>query len=176
MKTVTSVVIGKRQLLISGGADAKIIILDASTGERLHVLKGHPRAIQDLAIDPMLDEGDKHLTVFSAGSDRTIRDFSLHPEPASPALSDPIIEHETSVYKLFFDEDGDLWTASADKTAKCLSRESNWKTNMVLEHPDFVRDVAVHERGGWVVTACRDEEVRLWNRAVSSEISEVLGD
>jgi WD40 repeat protein len=69
------------------------------------------------------------------------------------------------VYKLIFDSDGDLWTASADKTAKHLVREDGWKADTTLEHPDFVRDIVVHERGGWVVTACRDEEVRVWNRS-----------
>ncbi|KAI9870170.1 MAG: hypothetical protein M1830_004570 [Pleopsidium flavum] len=48
---------------------------------------------------------------------------------------------------------------------KCLSRERGWKADTVLKHPDFVRDVVVDDRGGWVITGCRDEEVRVWNRA-----------
>jgi hypothetical protein len=60
-----------------------------------------------------------------------------------------------------------MWTASADKTAKCLVRADGWKANLSLDHPDFVRDILVDEAGGWVVTACRDEEVRVWNRSVS---------
>ena len=44
-------------------------------------------------------------------------------------------------------------------------REDGWKADTTLQHPDFVRDIVVHERGGWVVTACRDEEVRVWNNA-----------
>lgn len=167
VKTVTSTIIGKQHVLVSGGADAKIITWDLLTGERLHVLQGHARAVQDLKIDPMVNEGDKSLTLYSAGSDRTIQSFCLPSDSTSPTLADVTIQHETSVYKLFFDEDGDLWTASADKTAKCLARESNWKANTTLDHPDFVRDVVVHERSGYVVTACRDEEVRVWNRAVS---------
>lgn len=124
------------------------------------------RGIQDLAADPAT-ELDQPLSIFSAGSDRSIRFFGLPSTEGTPALSDPIIEHETSVYRLFFDEDGDLWTASADKTARCLTRENGWKTDLTLEHPDFVKDVVVDEIRGWVVTACRDEEVRVWNRAVS---------
>jgi len=34
----------------------------------------------------------------------------------------------------------------------------------VLPHPDFVRDVVLDENDGWVITACRDEEVRIWQR------------
>lgn len=170
MKSVACAAVENRSLLISSGADAEIIIWDAATATRLHVVKGHPRGIQDLAVDPEIAESENYVTVFSAGSDRSIRTCRLSQTIENAGLSDPILQHETSVYKLYFDKDGDLWTASADKTAKCLSREANWKPNLVLDHPDFVRDVVVHERGGWVLTACRDEEVRVWNRAVSNYV------
>jgi WD40 repeat protein len=77
----------------------------------------------------------------------------------------PVIAHETSIDALHFDSDGDLWTASADKTAKCLSRGREWEEDSSFEHPDFVRAVVIDEDGGWVITACRDEEVRVWDRA-----------
>jgi WD40 repeat protein len=57
-----------------------------------------------------------------------------------------------------------LWTASADKTGKCLNRDEAWAVDTVLEHPDFVRAIVVDELGGWVVTGCRDEEVRIWEK------------
>ena len=103
--------------------------------------------------------------IFSAGSDREIRRWLVTSTSASQIdAAEPIIEHETSVYKLRFDADDDLWTASADGTVKCLVRERGWKADTVLQHPDFVRDVIVGER--WVVTACRDEGVRVWDRGV----------
>ncbi|KAH8704024.1 WD40-repeat-containing domain protein [Talaromyces proteolyticus] len=156
-----------RHVLISGGADSKIIIFDIANGEKLHVFKDHSMGIQDLRIDPItLQEGSLSIDLFSAGSDREIRQFSiLSSGNATASAANPLIAHETSVYKLHFDEDGDLWTASADKYAKCLTRDSGWQPNLALEHPDFVRDVVVYEQGGWVVTACRDEEIRVWNKA-----------
>ena len=169
VKTVLCERIGSRDILISGGAEAEIILWDVADGRRLDVLKGHTRSIQDLAIDPVLqDENSEEVTLFSAGSDREIRRFNLPSGVEVQGDTEPIIAHETSVYKLFFDADGDLWTASADKTVKCLLREGVWKADLELTHPDFVRDVVVHEQGGWVVSACRDEEVRVWNRAVSA--------
>ncbi|PGG99893.1 hypothetical protein AJ79_08375 [Helicocarpus griseus UAMH5409] len=166
VKTLISVRIGNDDLLVSGGADADIIVWNIHTGERLHVFQDYIRGVLDLAIDPMIsDEDPAQITVFSSSSDRSIRRFRLSSPLKEQTQSDPILEHETSVNKLFFDADGDLWTASSDKTAKCLSRESKWKADTTLQHPDFVRDVVVHEQGGWVVTACRDEEVRVWNRA-----------
>ncbi|OJD18289.1 hypothetical protein AJ78_01665 [Emergomyces pasteurianus Ep9510] len=166
VKTVVTERLDGDNLLISGGADGEIIIWSISTGERLHVFRDYSRGVLHLAIDPLVSEEDPtRITVFSSGSDRSIRHFHLSPPFKEQSLSDPILQHETSVYKLFFDADGDLWTASADKSTKCLSRESKWTTVMTLEHPDFVRDVVVDEQGGWVVTGCRDEEVRVWNRA-----------
>jgi WD40 repeat protein len=168
VKAVVCPKVRERSYLVSGGADADIIVWNTSNAERLYVFKGYNRGILDLAVDPISQDGDvANATIFTSGSDRDIRYFSLPPS-GEQNLSDPIQEHETSVYKLFFDADGDLWTASADKTVKCLCRENGWKANMTLDHPDFVRDVLVHEQAGWVITACRDEEVRIWNRAVSS--------
>ncbi|PGH12200.1 hypothetical protein AJ80_06820 [Polytolypa hystricis UAMH7299] len=166
VKVVIYANIGHDDLLISGSADSEVIVWNISDGNRLHVFKDHSRGIQDLSLDPMsLDIEPSHITIFSAGSDRSIHQFHFPQSPDGQSNPEPILEHETSVYKLFFDADGDLWTASADKSAKCLSRERKWNTEMTLEHPDFVRDILVHEARGWVVTACRDEEVRVWNRA-----------
>ena len=155
---------GASNLLVSGGAEGDIIFWDL-TGHRQHVLKCQSRGIQDIIVDPF--SSPESPVIFAATSGREIYHFNV-PNSAnlkSIRLSAPIIAHETSVYKLFFDSDGDMWTASADKTVKHLVREDEWRADMTLQHPDFVRDVVLHEQGGWVVTACRDEDVRVWNRA-----------
>lgn len=168
VKTVRCVRIGADDLLISAGADACIIVWNAATGAKLHTLKGHTRGVQDLRVDPVTDAPEAlAVTIFSAGSDREIRRWRVGGALAGEIDGSlPIIAHETSVYRLLFDADDDLWTASADGTVKCLVRDRGWTAETTLTHPDFVRDVVVDERGGWVVTACRDEEVRVWNRAV----------
>lgn len=166
VRSVTSARLRGQDILISGGADAQILVFDIASGSRLSTMKGHIKGIRDLQIDPLSLDSDQDLTTFSAGSDREIRHFNIASGSQDLTGADPILAHDTSVYKLRFDSDGDLWTASADKTAKCLVRDDGWKPNLVLQHPDFVDDVALHEQGGWVITACRDEEVRLWNRSV----------
>jgi WD40 repeat protein len=159
-----------KSVLLSGSQDATIIVWDAATGEKLHILKGHTRGILALAVDPIEYHSQKDaITIFSAGSDREIRRWTIGLSAASEidATTDvpsPIIAHETSIDSLYFDADGDLWTASADKSVKCLSRARNWDEDTKLEHPDFVRDVVVDEEGGWVITVCRDEEVRVWEK------------
>jgi WD40 repeat protein len=164
IKCLLSVRLGQHNLIISGGAEGDIIIWE-SPSSKLHTIRGQSRAVQDLVLDPFSEPANP--VIFVATSEREILHFSISSaEPLSfkgSTLSEPIIAHETSVYRLIFDSDGDLWTASADKTAKHLVREDGWKADTTLEHPDFVRDIVVHERGGWVITACRDEEVRVWN-------------
>ncbi|KAF2471324.1 transcriptional repressor [Lindgomyces ingoldianus] len=171
VKAVLVLQLQGKETLISGSADASIIVWDVVTGNRLHTLKGHTRGILVMAVDPIEYQPSKESVIlFSAGSDKEIRRWTIGISSASQieATSDApssIVTHETSIDSIYFDSDGDLWTASADKTAKCLSRTRHWEEDTQLVHPDFVRDVVVDDEGGWVVTACRDEEVRVWDKS-----------
>jgi len=167
VKAVLVFTLQGRELLVSGSQDATIIVWDAATGEKLYTLKGHTRGILALALDPLeYDSAKEEAIIFSAGSDREIRRWRIGADTAKEIKEEPcpIIAHETSVDAIHFDSDGDMWTASADKSAKCLSRTRNWEEDSSFEHPDYTRDVAIDEEGGWVVTACRDEEVRVWEK------------
>ncbi|KAF9732203.1 hypothetical protein PMIN02_009580 [Paraphaeosphaeria minitans] len=164
VKTVLVFTLQGKELLLSGSQDATIIVWDAATGQRLYTMKGHTRGILALALDPLdYEPSNEEAIVFSAGSDREIRRWRVGTSAGKEIKEEPcpILAHETSVDLIHFDSDGDLWTASADKTAKCLSRARNWKEDSSFEHPDYTRDVVVDEEGGWVVTACRDENVRV---------------
>jgi WD40 repeat protein len=135
-------------------------------------------AVQDLAIDPD-DSKDSEIVLVSSSSDPHIRRWRISLTSASQIndtnrsteLEDrqprsTILEHETSVYSVIFSGDEgetDLWTASADGTAKCLSRAKNWSTEESYEHGDYVRAVVV--TGEWVITAGRNEDVKIWDRA-----------
>jgi len=173
VKCLLTTTLSGKPVLLSGSADATIIVWDLSTGKQLHKLKGHVKAVQNLAIDPLsLPSGSNQsadeFVLFSASSDREIRRWhislsSAHELPES--VEKPIRPHETSIWALRFDSDGDLWTASADKTAKHLVRSRNWEADTTLQHSDYVGDVLPFEDLGLVVTACRDEEVRVWDIA-----------
>ena len=157
----------KQGVLISGGADGDVRFwsLDG-TGKSLATLKPQARAIECIAADPF-SPAEAPVVMFST-SQREIFQVALpvlsQISSRTIQMSAPIVAHDTSVYKLHFDNDGDLWTASADKTAKRLVRDNGWAPDTVLPHPDFVRDVTTHDQYGLVITACRDEEVRVWDR------------
>lgn len=167
IKCLLTATLSQTPILLSGSADATIIVWDLTTNRPLHKLKGHTKALQDLAIDPQSLQSDasgnlESFTLYSASSDREIRRWHISLKSACELSEDPILAHDTSVYRIRFDADGDLWTASADKTAKHLVRDRNWESDTTLQHLDFVRDVLPFEELGLVVTACRDEEVRVW--------------
>ena len=176
MKALVCIFVNGADVLISGSADASIILWKVETGEKLYTLKGgHTRGILDLAVDPftypsspLAEHDGASILIFSAGSDREIRTWRISDDLSTASEIDadkPVLQHETSVYRLRFDADGDLWTASADGTVKCLSREREWQADTTLVHGDYVRAVAVDERGGWVVSAGRDEDVKIWDKA-----------
>jgi WD40 repeat protein len=166
----------RQAVLISGGADGDVRLWTLE-GKPLGKLSPQCRSIECIVIDPM-SSPDSPVVFFST-SQREIFQMTI------PALSEissltvklsvPIVAHETSVYSLRFDGEGDLWTASADKTAKRLMRENGWQVDTTLPHPDFVRDIITHDRYGLVVTACRDEEVRVWNSATGSLVHVFAG-
>jgi WD40 repeat protein len=171
IKCLLTTTISGKPILLSGSADATIIVWDLSTGKQLHKLKGHVKAVQNLAIDPLsLPSGSNQpgdeFVLFSASSDREIRRWHIslsRSHELSESLNNPLRPHETTIWALRFDSEGDLWTASADKTAKHLMRSRGWEADTVLQHSDFVGDVLPFEDLGLVVTACRDEEVRVWD-------------
>ncbi|KAK8093815.1 WD40 repeat 2 [Apiospora hydei] len=178
VKAIVCTKLGGKDILISGGADKKIMVWDVESGSRLHVIQDQVvsmMAIQDLALDPESSTADE-LVLASASSDPHIRRWRIRLDsveqivedaPEAPGTTRPtILEHETTVYKLAFDihnDDIDLWTASGDGSAKCLSRTKGFTPDETINHGDHVRAVAFTEQ--WLVTAGRDEDVKVWDRA-----------
>lgn len=178
VKAVVCVKLGGKDVLISGGADKKIMVWDVESGARLHTVQDPAvpmMAVQHLAVDPVESSPDE-VVLACASSDPHIRRWRIRLDSveqiaeAPPGTSGPaqplILEHETTVYKLVFDTDGedvDLWTASGDGTAKCLSRVKGFTADDSVSHGDHVRATVVTEQ--WIVTAGRDEHVKVWDRA-----------
>lgn len=168
--------LGDRPVLVSGGADKKILVWDIATGRRLYALQD-PHAtmmsLQSLAVDPVLSTRDE-LVVVSASSDPYLRRWRLRESGGELIPEEPlkegeerstIEEHETSVYKVLFDEGGDevdLWTASADGTAKCLARERKFTAEDTFKHGDFVKGLAVTT--AYVLTGGFSQDIKVWDR------------
>lgn len=177
VKAVTCARVGGKHVLISGGADKKIMVWDVATGARIHTLQDSVTsmlAVQALVVDPILSSDDE-IVLVNAGSDPYMRRWKIRLDsweqlvdaaPSTPNVERRMLSvHETGVYKIVFDglgEEVDLWTASADGTAKCLSRGKGFATEESFEHGDHVRAVAVTDQ--WVITAGRDEDLKIWDK------------
>ncbi|KAK2018762.1 WD repeat domain-containing protein [Colletotrichum eremochloae] len=179
VKAVVCGRLGDKPILVSGGADKKIIVWDVDSGRKLHTLQDPTTtmmSLQHLAVDPVLSTADEMILV-SASSDPHIRrwrvaldSYSQLPIDDAPGAGEEkknltIQEHETSVYKVLFDVAGDevdLWTASADGTAKRLLREKAFVADDVFEHGDFVRAIAL--AGDWLVTGGINQQIKVWDR------------
>ncbi|KAK4151031.1 WD40-repeat-containing domain protein [Chaetomidium leptoderma] len=177
VKAVVCARVGGKDLLISGGADKKIIVWDTATGARLHTLQDgvvNMLSIQDLVVDHA-SSTESEVSLISASSDPHIRRWKVRLDgweqvaetsPDAPGTDRPtILEHETTVYKLVLDldsDEADLWTSSGDGMVKCLSRLKNFTCEDTFHHGDHVRSVAVTEQ--WVITAGRDEDIKFWDR------------
>ncbi|EEY19436.1 WD repeat-containing protein [Verticillium alfalfae VaMs.102] len=187
VKTLAAARLGGRDVLLSGGADKKILVWDVATGRRLHALQDPAAAmmsLQSLAVDPVASSDDE-LVVVSASSDPVVRRWRVRLDgaemvaggevggeaagDAALATGGAISEHETSVYKVLFDQESeeiDLWTASADGTAKCLARGKGFTTEDTFEHGDFVKGLVLTET--WVVTGGFSQDIKVWDRTSGS--------
>lgn len=177
------------EYLVSGGSDTHLHVHNPVTGVEISSTRGHTRGIQCLAIDPVSSDidstniasgGDNPFVVIVTGdskrdilrwkfsADGTVTMLRSTGEDVTPASAvDPLVRHETSVYKIVFDDDGDMWTASADLSVKCLSRDDRFGEVTSWKHGQFVRDLLVHDEKGLVFVACDDEDVWVWRKAVS---------
>ncbi|KAK4247090.1 WD40-repeat-containing domain protein [Corynascus novoguineensis] len=188
VKALACATVGGKDLLISGGADKKIMVWDIATGARLHTLQDsavNMLSIQDLVADRAFSTTTE-ASLISASSDPHIRRWKIRLDgweqvvetsPDAPGTDRrTILEHETTVYKLVLDHDGDevdLWTSSGDGTAKCLSRAKNFACDDTFHHGDHVRAVAVTE--DWVITAGRDEDIKFWDRTSGKLYCSLVG-
>ncbi|KAF2672303.1 WD40 repeat-like protein [Microthyrium microscopicum] len=187
LKALVVIPFRETPLLVSASADKSLIVWDAISLTKLHVLTGHQRGVQALAIDPLSlpdvlggPSDDESAIIASGDSNREIRFWHVSAKAAfeistgdaasetpvsksaSDADIDPLVIHETSLYSLTYSTSGDLWTASADKTSKRLSRAHNYTADTTLAHDDYVKCVALAQDRDLVVTGSRDEDVRVW--------------
>ncbi|KAG1225476.1 hypothetical protein G6F68_019920 [Rhizopus microsporus] len=98
--------------------------------------------------------------IYSASSDGVMMKWDTE----SMQVQKTYVGHETSIYCVRIWED-DLWTASADKTVRRCNIETG-NVDMTLKHPDRVKSLAL--AGPYIVTGSSDDDIRVWDIAVSS--------
>jgi WD40 repeat protein len=138
--------------VVTCGYDGVINVFDVGTGERIHHIKAHDRAVIALSLDR---EGTR---ILSASRDSRVRIWNL----STGELLVDYTEHRAIISAAIFDASGTkVATASRDKTARVFDAGTG-KTLFSFEHPDQVISVDFDGDGVRVVTGCQDRRARVF--------------
>lgn len=144
-------------VLLSGSTDTTARLWMPSRARSLFVFRGHTGGVNAVAIS------QNGQLMASAGSDRQIRLFDLRDSASSLVLRG----HTNEITCLGFALGGKLLVSGSwDNTARAWTLDVNGRYSeerFVLEHEDWVRDLAISPDGHTLATACKDGTVRLFD-------------
>jgi WD40 repeat protein/serine/threonine protein kinase len=157
---------GSRVLTASQDRTARF--WNACTGAAVGSPLSHPDQVMAVVFAPDGQSAvtvcaDQKLRIWDIGSSQEIaRSNSLPSETAQFAAA---ISEDTSM----------IATAGRGEDVRLWSRSSNPRpSELVLHHPDAVRDVECSPDGQYVLTGCMDHAARLWNLATGAQIGPML--
>ncbi|KAJ4306960.1 hypothetical protein N0V88_000333 [Collariella sp. IMI 366227] len=167
-QSLTCARVGGRDLLISGGADKKIMVWDVETGRRLYVMQdvegddefaGHETTVYKVVLDQEGDDGDVDL--WTASGDGTVKCLSR----AKGFKCEDTFHHGDHVRALAVTEQWVI-TAGRDEDIKFWDRASGKLYCALVGHYDEVTELVVMRNpGGAAERLCSvsiDGTVRTW--------------
>ncbi|NMO14113.1 WD40 repeat domain-containing protein [Pyxidicoccus fallax] len=153
------------QVLASAGYDSVLRLWNASSGELLAKLEGHPAEIHAVAFSP----DGRWLAAAGRPGDIWLWDWR---EGRRVAL---LQGHSDVVRGLAFSPDGSrLASCGLDKTVRVWST-GPWTEQLRFEHDDFVIAVAFSADGGRLLSTSMDRSARVWDLASRKEVHRLLG-
>ena len=139
-------------LIATGSFDGKARLWSADTGEQIGTPLEHTNIVEDIAFSP-----DGKLLATACG-DGGARLWSID----TRRQVGPVMAHRGSVLAIEFSPDGkQLVTGSRDRTARFWN-VATAQPAALLEHDDWVEDVALSRDGKRLATAARGV-VRIWS-------------
>lgn len=164
---VKKVVVEENGLIgYSCSSDKTIRKFNVETGESLGVIREYTRPVDDL----LLTNIDGSSKLISASSDGTIRVW----EAETLKLLSTLDDHFTSVSNLHQSSDGTIFSVSADKTARRWDLTKK-KSILNIEHPDFVKSLSTILDGRFLITGCRDGDIRIFDGATGDKLATIPG-
>jgi WD40 repeat protein len=147
----------------SGGADKKVRVWDATTGDEVFTLLGHTSTVVTVAYSA----DGKYLA--SAGWDTTIRLWDAKAGKEIRTLTG----HDGQVYKVAFSPDSDRLVSGA---APNVNQVQVWdvatgqKIRSLVGHQGMVYGVAYSPDGRRIATCSLDQTVRVWDAQTGQEL------
>lgn len=138
--------------LVSGSRDKTVKIFDAETGESVTTYPGHGDTVLGVAFAP---DGK---SVLSSGADKKIHVWN----PADAKQIATITGFAGEVYRTVI-VGGEIWSCSADKTAKRHALADRKLVGDFKGHADYVFSLAVNAKSKRLATGSFDGEVKIWN-------------
>ena len=190
---------GKR--VATASADRAIRIYDAETGKEVQVIENHADWVTAVAWSPdgkqlASTSRDKTAKLFEVETGNLVATYSGHGQPVYGVVFADDKQIFTSggnkeihlwnikdskkaatiggiggeIYKLQL-VDGQLFSASADKTARQHKVEDRKQVRVFPDHSDWVFALAVHAPSQRLATGCFDGQVKVWNLEDGSLVS-----
>ncbi len=149
-----------------GFRDGSLIIFDAKTGQKIHILRGHTKSVMSVATSPdgrrfVSGSDDKTLKVWDWASGQELR--TLH-------------GHDSFVRSVAISPDG-TWivSGSEDKTIKIWDLASGQELQTLSGHDSSISSVAISPDGKWIVSGSRDKTIKTWDLSSGQELQTLRG-
>ncbi|KAF9361056.1 protein with putative role during mitosis [Mortierella sp. AD094] len=154
-------------LIASASEDTTIRISDYETGEYERSLKGHTKAVQDLAFDT------KGNFLVSCSNDLSIKVWDLQQDYKCVKT---LFGHDHSVSSVAFMPSGDtIASASRDKTIKIWELATGYCVKTIVGHLEWVRFIQPSQDGRFLVSCSSDQTSRIWDISTGECKSEFRG-
>ncbi|KAJ1900558.1 Lissencephaly-1 [Kickxella alabastrina] len=143
-------------VVASASEDMTVKIWDTESASFERTLKGHTKAVQDIAFDA------KGAVLVTCSADLTLRVWDIADEYKCVRT---LHGHDHCVSAVSFLGADKLVSASRDKTIKVWELSTGYCIRTLSGHAEWVRSVNVTEDARLICTASNDQSVRTWDPA-----------
>lgn len=149
--------------LASASRDKTSKVFDATTGDSLVTFNGHGDSVYSVGFS--IDGAQ----VVTAGNDKQVRIWSTADAKAVRNMG-----FGGEVFRVSMTPDGQVFSCSADKTARSHKVADGGAVKTFNGHTDWVYSVTVHPGTKRVAAGSYNGEVRIWNLDDAAEVKKIL--
>lgn len=149
--------------LASASRDKTSKVFDANTGDSLVTFNAHGDSVYSVGFSTdgaqvVTAGNDKQIRIWAAGDAKQVRNMGFGGE----------------VFRVAITPDGQVFSCSADKTARSHKVADGAAVKTFNGHTDWVYSVAVHPGAKRVAAGSYNGEVRIWNVDDAAEVKKIL--